>query len=390
MAAVSDEHSWHGSGPDDEYNWEGIDEPDPPTPVVDLDAIRAKVKAQLAEANGHALEDEPVAPTTWTPLDLVKLGDTPRIPPELGALIYLKRRHLFTGESESGKSWLLFGIAADELKAGHGVVWVDLDYMGAQDILERLRQLGVPDDAIRERFAFYQPEGPLYGDSLAAVLELIHDRSARLVCIDAFTGFCALQGLKPNDGIDIEKAYRAMQPLCDAGCAVAIIDHVVKDKTNQGRYASGSERKLSGADVAIGFTLIDHYGRGKTGRSRLTVHKDRPAQLQRPTAGVFTLTSNPSTHHVTWRLDEDHTKGTDGATRLTGYMERISRYLEAQHPDGANGKAVETDIDGKAQHLRSAIKTLVAEGHAHLEHGSRGALIYTSIKPYREHDDDDS
>lgn len=358
--------------------------------IIGLLEIVGRPPGKLIElhpnTNGNGTHPEP-ALLAWTPLDIVTLGDTPRIPPELGALIYLKRRHLITGESESGKSWLLFGIAADELKAGHGVVWVDLDYMGAQDILERLRQLGVTDTTIRERFACYQPEGALTGPNLDAVLHLIHTTNARLVCIDAFTGFCALHGLKPNDGIDIEHAYRLMQPLCEANCAVAIIDHVVKDKANQGRYASGSERKLSGADVAIGFSLIEPFGRGKTGRSRLTVHKDRPAQLQRPTAGIFTLTSDDS-QRVTWRLDEDHTKGTDGTIRLTGYMEKVSRYLEAQLPSHATGSQTESDVEGKAEHIRAALKTLVAEGFAHLEVAGR-AHHYTSLRKYREAEDDD-
>lgn len=319
----------------------------------------------------------------WTPLDLVTLGDTPRIPPELGSLIYIGRRHLVSGESESGKSWLGFGIAADELLAGHGVVWVDLDYMGAQDILERLRQFGVPDATIRERFAFYQPEGPLAGASLAALLSLIQAKRARIVIIDAFTGFCALHGLKSKEGDEVEQAYRLMQPLCDANAAVFVIDHVVKDRASRGAYSAGSERKHSGADIHLGFTLIDTYGRGKTGRARITVHKDRPAQLARPTAGIFKLVSDPSTHMVKWSLEEDHSTADDGTWSPTGLMESISRYLEAQaHP--ASLTDIKAHVSGKDTYKATACERLARDGYAIETQGARAARLFASLKPYRE------
>lgn len=347
-----------------------------------------EVEAIAASIGRYTPADQPktTPPTTsaaWEPLDLVTLGDKPRVPPELGGLIYTNRRHLLSGESESGKSWLAFCIAADELNNNHGVVWVDLDYMGAQDILERLRQLGCTDQQIRDRFAFYQPEGPLTGGSLEAVTELIQRTDARLVVIDAFTGFCALHGLKPNDGIDIEAAYRLMQPLCDQGCAVIILDHVVKDPGSRGRYAAGSERKLSGADVAIGFTLIEHYGRGRTGRSRLTVHKDRPAQLTRPVAGIFTLTSSPLNHAVTWSIEEDHSHSDDGTWSPTGLMQSVSIYLEAQDRPAILGE-INENVRGKDSYISKACTRLVQEGYAEESKGAKNARLFTSIQPYRE------
>lgn len=321
---------------------------------------------------------------SWVALDLVTLGDTPRVPPAIGGLIYPGRRHLFWGESESGKTWLAFGNAADELLAGRGVVWVDLDYMGAQDVLERLRQFGVPDDTIRERFVFYQPDGPLGGYSLDAVLALMAEKGARLVVFDAFTGLCALHGLNPNDGIDIEKAYRAIQPLCDTGAAAVILDHVVKNADNRGRYAQGSERKLSGADVALGFTLVEHYGRGRTGRARLIVHKDRPAQLKRPIVGVFALRSDPDTHQVSWSLDDDTQSTTDtGKLRPTGYMERVSRYLEPVRGP-ITRSAIVTGVGGKDVHVRTALDCLAAEGFTYEIPGGNRSIMVTLVRPFRE------
>lgn len=350
-------------------------------PKIDVQALLASMQPQPEPPSTNGNGTPPTI--AWTPLDVVTLGDTPRVPPAIGGIIYPGRRHLFWGESESGKTWLAFGNAADELNAGHGVVWVDLDYMGAQDVLERLRQFGVPDATIRQRFAFYQPEGALEGYSLDAVLELMREKNARLVVFDAFTGLCALHGLNPEKTIDIEQAYRKIQPLCDTGAAVVILDHVVKNAENRGRYAAGSERKLTGADVAVGFTLVEHYGRGRTGKARLLVHKDRPAQLKRPVLGIFTLKSHPDTHMVTWSLEQDASKTEDGAFRPTGYMERVSLYLEKYTVPVSRADVLE-NVTGKNEHLRTAIDRLIEEGFIIASETLHRGLDLDLVKAFRE------
>jgi hypothetical protein len=60
---------------------------------------------------------------TWTPLDLIELGSQKPKPPDLGGgLLYSGRRHVLSGEDDSGKTMLLLGISADELRAGRGVI----------------------------------------------------------------------------------------------------------------------------------------------------------------------------------------------------------------------------------------------------------------------------
>ena len=92
---------------------------------------------------------------TWEPLDIVTLGDAPQVPPAIGGLIYPGQRHTFQGESESGKTWCAMALAAGELHAGRGVVWVDLDYMGPRLLLERLRAFGVSDETTRRLFLLF-------------------------------------------------------------------------------------------------------------------------------------------------------------------------------------------------------------------------------------------
>ena len=72
-------------------------------------------------------------PHSWVALDLAKLGAHKPEPPAIGGLLYPGRRHVFSGEAEAGKSWLLLAVAADEIREGRGVVWVDADGMGASE-----------------------------------------------------------------------------------------------------------------------------------------------------------------------------------------------------------------------------------------------------------------
>jgi hypothetical protein len=81
----------------------------------------------------------PVEPVTdkpashsWQPLDLIELGSVKPQPADLGGLLYCGKRHVVSGEDDAGKTMLLLGISADELRAGHGVVWIDTDEMGAE------------------------------------------------------------------------------------------------------------------------------------------------------------------------------------------------------------------------------------------------------------------
>ena len=103
-----------------------------------------------------------VAPEhSWKPLDIVELGTDPPKPPEIAGLFYLGMRHNLAGESEAAKTWLALAAAADELKAGRPVDWVDGDLVGPAALLERLRSFDVPDATIRAAFRYFSPEGPL-------------------------------------------------------------------------------------------------------------------------------------------------------------------------------------------------------------------------------------
>ena len=202
---------------------------------------------------------------------------------------------------------------------------------------------------------------------------------------DAFTGFLVAHGLDGNVGLDVEQAWQRLDPLRAAGIAVVLIDHVVKNERAQNGQAIGSERKGTAAYLHFDLKVMGgaKLSRGGTGRSRVGTTRDRGAYFPRPSAGELVLYSDADTGAVTWKIDPPRQEGE--TFRPTGYMEKVSRYLE-QHPDAAKG-AVETGVGGKAEYVRSALDLLVDEGFVSRTSGAHGALIHNAEKPYREADD---
>jgi hypothetical protein len=69
---------------------------------------------------------------------------------------------------------------------------------------------------------------------------------------------------------------RTLRPFAELGCAVVILDHVVKNKSGQGRWSRGSGAKIGQYDgVSYVLQLIESYTPKKAGKLSLKVAKDR-------------------------------------------------------------------------------------------------------------------
>jgi hypothetical protein len=66
-------------------------------------------------------------------------------------------------------------------------------------------------------------------------------------------------------------------------------------------------------------------------------------------------------------------------------MERVSRYLETHGEQSKN--AIESDVSGKTDYIRSALVALESEGFITRRDGPRGSSLFTSTKPFRESDE---
>ncbi len=340
--------------------------------------IAAAPKSDEARSEPH---------TTWQIQDLVVAGAEPPIPPDIGGLFYRGRRHLLSGEDDSGKSWLLLAVAADEVRAGRGVAWIDADAMGSSMVLERLRSLGLDDEAISRLFAYVAPAEPVDDEHRDKLLAFIRGHDVRLVVIDAINGALSLHGYSVNSTEEVDAFFaRVVDPFQGEGAAVVMPDHLVKNKEQRGRYSIGSQRKATGVDLHLGLTPIEPFGRGQRGRSKMTVHRDRVGFLKQAPPGYLVLDSDPDTGRCSWRIESDQSVTDEGVFRPTNLMEKVSRYLELREEPQSRSQIVE-DVKGKATGIRAAIDRLIAEGYAVDFDGERGARLVKLEQVFREVDE---
>lgn len=332
------------------------------------------------------LHPPPTAQTddSWHPLDLNTLPDAPPIQPDLAGtgLVYPGKRHVFSGPPESAKTLVAYCILIHAARASHTVALLDFE-MGAYDARQRLRELGATPDEI-SRVLYLEPDTPATQQHINTLVAY----QPALVVIDAAAGAYQLQGLDDNKRGDVETLSRLyINTFWRADIATILIDHVVKNTETRGRFVIGSERKLGGADVHLGFDTIKPISRGTTGRYKIAVHKDRGGYLKRGHLADVHLDSDPDTHQIEWSItDPEPNEDAEGHKRWTGYMEKVSIHLELRHDTPSRNMVAEA-IGGRKTYVLEAITTLIREGFVTEEIHGRTSLL-TSTRRYRENDPD--
>ncbi|MEK6275992.1 MAG: AAA family ATPase [Actinomycetota bacterium] len=317
---------------------------------------------------------------SWEPLDLRFLEERPALEPTLGGLglVYPGKRHVFSGPPESLKTIGAYAIALAVIRQGGSVVLIDLE-MGPHDARDRFRDLGA-SDADLERLDYIEPDSPATEEIIGGLIAL----APSLVVIDASAGAFDLQGLDANSREDVERfAGIYVRAFWLHGIATILIDHVVKNADNRGKFAIGSERKIGSADVHLGFETIRPIARGGSGLYRLMTHKDRFGHLSRPRAAELELRSDPETGAIAWAFTKPQEAQEE--FRPTILMERVSRYLESQE-EPVSRNAIEEAVTGKRDALRLAINCLVGDEYASENPGPRGGRLIASVCPFREDD----
>ncbi len=183
--------------------------------------------------------------------------------------------------------------------------------------------------------------------------------------------------------IDVAKWLDLLpRPLREPRAAVLTIDHVVKDKEARGRYAIGAQHKLAGVDCAYTATVLEPFGRGRDGKVKLTVMKDRPGHVRgyadEGTAAIVHLTSRADGAVVISLEPPDA-----GPFRPTALMERVSRVIE--ETPGISKRGIR-DVKGQHAAKDLAVELLLSEGYIRREQEGQATKHY-STRPYREEED---
>jgi hypothetical protein len=301
---------------------------------------------------------------SWCPINLRHIGDRPAVKPTLGGLIYPGKRHVFSGPQESAKTIAAYALALEQIRVPSDdpncgfVVLIDLE-MGQYDCRDRLVEMGATDDDL-EALWYIEPETPAGEETIPILVE----DGAALAIIDAAAGAYAIQDLDDNKRRDAELwANLWVRPFWQRGIATIVIDHVVKNADNRGKYAIGSERKVGGVDVHLGFEPIGQpLTRGGDALYKITTHKDRPGWLPRPRAGELELVSDPETHAITWTFKPPSSDAESGdGWRPTVLIDRVLEHVERYDYEPVSRSALAGAVHGRREYVLKAIDCLLAD-----------------------------
>jgi hypothetical protein len=338
--------------------------------------------------------------STWQPVDLTPFlygEQIATVAPSLLArsdgahLIYPGAVHSISGEPGSGKSWVAVLACLQEITEAHPVAYLDFEDRAAR-VTSRLLEAGGHPAQIEAHFRYLRPETALTAGTVAHLVAAVQGCS--LVVIDGITEAMGMHGLSLLDNEDVAR-FIALLPrrIANLGPAVLQIDHVVKNSEARGRWAIGGQHKLAAIDgCAFKAEIVEKFGRGKRGQTRIVLDKDREGHVEEIATGgavaTLTLDSTPDERHDAGQLrmyldpPAPEPADEDGGFRPTHLMARVSRYVEIN--PAATGKQIEEVVSGKAQYVRQAIRSLVQEGHLRVETGPRGARLYYSTGRYTD------
>lgn len=361
-----------------------------------VDATYANLTTTGLVAEMGAASDAMAMATTssWEPQNMAAIlaGDGGEAKPSMGTrsdgalMLYPGKVHVLQGEPEAAKSFLAQHIAVERLAVGEHVLYVDFE-AGPADVAERLVAMGAAPEAICERFHYVRPSEPLDAGARLKVAAMCAAWPITYAVVDGVAEALALNAWSENDASEVTRFYLYLpRAIARTGAAVAIIDHLVKDKESQGRYARGSGAKLAAIDgAAFKLEVISALSRGATGRIRMSVVKDRHGWVRGASGSgrwaEFVVSSDPDGGHIRARL-EAPAAGEPGAPfRPTVLMERVSRTLEMAG-EAMSQRAVTKVTKGTDGDLILAMHRLVSEGHA--TSAKVGTSIhYTLVKPFR-------
>lgn len=371
------------------------DTPTDTDPFDELDHLRALRAAR----QGTLTADQAAAdqlPLEYADLGAILRGDltpTPSVyaPGGTAPLIYPGCSHDLHGEPSSGKTWVAYWAALDILThPTHpgGIMVVDWED-NATTFVGRMLALGADPAILGDptAIAYVNPTGPQNADARDHLLSTARAIDARLVIFDALAPALALDGLNENSNMDAAVWWaRMVTPFVRQGHATLAIDHVSRDpatRTRGGRGAGAKLGAITGASYEV--LTVRAFSRTTPGELKIKIAKDRHGHVGPYGTIVAHAHINPldaGALHI--HLTPPPATGPGGQFHPTTLMERISRYLEQlDHRDPVTRSSIVGDVTGKTESKRTALDRLVELGHLGVGVGSRNAVTYTLVDPYR-------
>lgn len=362
-------------------------------PLAGMTATGGGMAAAILQDHASGPQEaQDAGPGDWHPLNLTDVlsGDhEPPAPTVLAVrntvpLLYAGRTNAIFGESGAGKTWVALAAIAEVIRDGGTAVLIDLED-NPHGAASRLRALGLTDAQIVDGLLYLWPQTAWGTVAQAAVAALIDRHDPELVVLDSTGEAMASGGVKGNDDDDVARWFVACPKfIARRGPAVVVIDHVPKDPNAPAKYMIGSQRKTAAIDGAsYRVDSIKSPSRVADGLIKLIVAKDRNGtRSQGDVAAMLSITPDlVGGIAIDLVASDGPPRDATGKPRLTIYMERVSRLLEAE--PGLSGRDIESRCEGKGKLIRDATRTLLDEGWIEQDPAARG-FSYAVVEPFRE------
>lgn len=190
-------------------------------------------------------------------------------------LLYTEGVHWISGHPGSGKTTLSMYVAILVMLEGRHVVWLDYEG-GVRPTLRRLLASQCPVEIAIERFHYagWPKDAPAY-------LGAVADRwPGALVVIDSASKALQSEGFDENSPSEVTGwVTPIVKATKQRGMPAIVIDHVVKQATEQTRYSRGAGSKLADADVAWFVKAETPFNRTTVGTISVHQQKDREGFL---------------------------------------------------------------------------------------------------------------
>lgn len=365
---------------------------------MDLDAAERSalgIPAQSPVAvNGQQPDDE-IDPS-WKRIDLgpILRGKIEPIEPTIlqrddgRAMFYAGCVNGVHGDSGDGKSMAVELAAAQEINAGHHVIWIDLEDPDGSTIVERLRLLGVSDEDIEGRLHYHRPVEPFADSAVEHIVAEAIAYGVTLIVLDSLGEAFGLDGIDEDRDAQVGPWLRRVaRRLADVGPAVVLIDHSTKAK-DAPLFPSGSKRKraaITGAAYLL--EAPEPLTKERGGRLRLTCAKDRHGNWRRGehvAEIVFTVYPDGGVTVHCWAPSQrGHTSTPEGQLRRIA-VDAVRAVKEADHPLTQREVKKLMRVKASAVDKGAGIDTAIAGGALRVEPGKQRRLLHHYVRDLQE------
>ena len=269
-------------------------------------------------------------------------GGTPEPPPAIlerddgNPVIYGQRLSIVYGEPSCGKSWVGLIAAGEAIRKGGRVHWWDFeDTLDVQ--VDRSGPLGARESVTDfDRFRFVHARTEFSGAAARASAWLLSAPDPRfsLVVIDS-----AEKSGCPSDGDSVGAwLNRFVDPWCEAGVAVLVLDHVPKRPKDRPPGPIGSQAKRAAVTGAALFARGRVWTRDASGYVSLFNEKDRPGHLHTPMGKAVATIRGDYDGSGGFAVTVTAPKVEDESEGETADLEAVYEAIKAAGLDGIKGQ----------------------------------------------------